>query len=207
MWLDLVTNLTPFYKLVLTLVISHCFGLPSLSRAGPQARSTKNLCHAITLKAQVGHRLGPQPHFLRAAQGHQAPARVFRGVEKRPSVGFSGGNVQTNGRNIVNMTPPGPGVSTRGKLQIHLSFFQFALLNNALCVRLNRKWEIGIFLPQYTFSPCIIISDKIIGGCPLSSFTFDIYLGTSWIQPTVEERFTIESISIQASCRKDVNRI
>jgi len=98
MWLDLVTNLTPFYKLVLTLVISHCFGLPSLSRAGPQ----------------VGHRLGPQPHFLRAAQGHQAPARVFRGVEKRPSVGFSGGNVQTNGRNIVNMTPPGPGVSTRG---------------------------------------------------------------------------------------------
>ena len=78
----------------------------------------------------MGHRLGPQPHFLRAAQGHQAPARVFRGVEKRPSVGFSGGNVQTNGRNIVNMTPPGPGVSTRGKLQIHQFFFQFAFLNN-----------------------------------------------------------------------------
>ena len=130
MWLDLATNLTPFYKLVLPLVISHCFGLPSLSRAGPQARSTTNLCPAITLKAQVGHRLGPQPHFLRAAQGHQAPARVFRGVEKRPGVGFSGGNVQTNGRNIVNMTPPGPGVSTRGELQIHLSFFQLAFLNN-----------------------------------------------------------------------------
>ena len=35
---------------------------------------------------------------------------------------------------------------------------------------------IGIFPPQHPFSPGIIISDKIIGGCPLSSFTIDIYL-------------------------------
>ena len=68
----------------------------------------------ISLKAQVGHRLGPQPQFLRAAQVHQAPIDVA----KRPGGAFTGGNVQTNGRNIVNMAPPGPGVSTRGKLRL-----------------------------------------------------------------------------------------
>ena len=40
---------------------------------------------------------------------------------------------------------------------------------NALCVRLNRKWEIGIFTPQHPFFPGIIISDKLFGGCPLST--------------------------------------
>ena len=68
------------------------------------------------MKSQVGHRLGPRPQFLGAPhQIHQDPI----GVVKRPSGGggaFS--NVQTNGRNIVNMAPPGPGVSTRGKLQL-----------------------------------------------------------------------------------------
>ena len=48
---------------------------------------------------------------------------------------------------------------------------------------------------------------KIFGGCPLSSCMFDIYLGTSLTQPTAEERFTIESVSIQADCWKDVNKI
>ena len=52
--------------------------------------------------------------FLRAPQVHQAPI----GVAKRPGGAFSGGNVQTNGKNIVNMAPPGPGVSTRGKLHV-----------------------------------------------------------------------------------------
>ena len=64
----------------------------------------------------MGHRLGPKPNFLRAPQVQQVPVGAFRGVEKRPVGGSSGGNVQTNGRNIVNMTPPGPGVSTRGML-------------------------------------------------------------------------------------------
>ena len=44
--------------------------------------------------------------------------RASHSVEKMTGGGVSGGNVQTNGRNIVNMTPPGPGVSTRGKLQL-----------------------------------------------------------------------------------------
>ena len=48
-----------------------------------------------------------------------------------------------------------------------------------LCVRLKRKWKIGIFPPQHPFSPDIIISDKLFGDWPLSSFTFDVYLGTS----------------------------
>ena len=50
---------------------------------------------------------------------------------------------------------------------------------NALCVRLNRKWEIVIVTPRHPFSPGMIISDIIVGCRPLSSFTFDIYLGTS----------------------------
>ena len=49
----------------------------------------------------------------------------------------------------------------------------------ALCVRLNRKWEIGLFPPQHPFSPGIVISDRIFGDCPLPSFTFDISLRTS----------------------------
>ena len=36
----------------------------------------------------------------------------------------------------------------------------------ALYVRINRKWEIGIFPPHHPFSPGMIISDKIFGGCP-----------------------------------------
>ena len=40
-----------------------------------------------------------------------------------------------------------------------------------------------------------------------SSFTFDIYLGTSWTQPTAEEGFTTESVSIQPGCRNDVTKI
>ena len=42
---------------------------------------------------------------------------------------------------------------------------------------------------------------------PLSSFTFDLCLGTSWTQPTAEEEFTIESVSIYAGGRKDMNEI
>ena len=34
-----------------------------------------------------------------------------------------------------------------------------------------------------------------------------IYLGTSWTQPTAEEGFTIESVSIQPGCRKNVTKI
>ena len=49
----------------------------------------------------------------------------------------------------------------------------------ALCVRLNGKWEIGIFPPEHPFSPGIIISDRIFGDCLLPSFTFDIFLRTS----------------------------
>ena len=67
------------------------------------------------LQFQVGHRFGPGPQFLR---GSPMRLRVSHSVEKRTGGGLSGGNVQTNGRNIVNMTPPGPGVSTRGKLQL-----------------------------------------------------------------------------------------
>ena len=76
-----------------------------------------------------------------------------------------------------------------------------------LWVRLNRKWEIGIFPPQPPFSPGMIISEKIFEDCPLFSFTFAIYLGTSWTQPTAEEGLTIGSVSIQAGCRREVNKI
>ena len=45
---------------------------------------------------------------------------------------------------------------------------------SALWARLIRKWEIGKFPPQPPCSPSMIISEKISGDCPLSSFTFDI---------------------------------
>ena len=57
------------------------------------------------------------------------------------------------------------------------------------------------------FSWNLIISDKIFGEYPLLSFTFDIYLGTSWTRPYAGERFAIESVAIPAGCRKDVKRI
>ena len=38
-------------------------------------------------------------------------------------------------------------------------------------------------------------------------FTFDIYLGTSRTQPTAEEGFTIESVSIQPGCRNNVTKL
>ena len=50
----------------------------------------------------------------------------------------------------------------------------------------------------------MIISGKIFGNCPLSSFTFAIYLGT---QPTAEKGFTIDPVPIQADYRKEVNQI
>ena len=50
-----------------------------------------------------------------------------------------------------------------------------------------------------------IISDEIFEDCPVSSFTFALYLGTCWTQPTAEEGCTTESVVIQVGCRKDVN--
>ena len=43
----------------------------------------------------------------------------------------------------------------------------------------------------------------------LSSVQFHFWyiFGTSWTQPTTAEAFTIESVSIQAGCRKDVNEV
>ena len=80
----------------------------------------------------------------------------------------------------------------------------------ALWVKLCWKVVIGEFtkmIPSAPFLSISIVSDKIFGDCPLSSFTFDIYLGTSWTQLTAEEGFTIESVSIQADCWKDVVEI
>ena len=50
--------------------------------------------------------------------------------------------------------------------------------------------------PQAPFLWISISLDKIFGDHPLSSFTFDLCLGTSWTQPTAEEEFTIEPVSI-----------
>ena len=80
--------------------------------------------------------------------------------------------------------------------------------NNAQCLYQKWKLEIQVRFPlQHPFFPGIFISDKLIVDWPLPSFTFDIYLRTSWTQPTAEEEFKIELVSIQAGCRKDVNEI
>ena len=55
--------------------------------------------------------------------------------------------------------------------------------SSALCVRLNGKWEIGIFTEMSTspliFSMNFYFRSNIFGDCPLFSFTFDTYVGTS----------------------------
>ena len=89
---------------------------------------------------------------------------------------------------------------------MYIAYIHCIYMYIALWVRPNRKWEIGIFLPQSPFFPKIIISEKIFVYCSLSSFTFGIYLGTL-AQPTAEEGFTIDPVSIHAVCRKDLNKI
>ena len=65
------------------------------------------------------------------------------------------------------------------KILLSRRFRIYLRFSNALWAKLLRKWVLGIFPPQPPFSPSMIISERIFGDCPLSSFTFDIYLGTS----------------------------
>ena len=52
--------------------------------------------------------------------------------------------------------------------------------------------------PPLPFSWTHIISDKIFGDYPLSSFTFEIYLCRSWIRSTADGGFAKESVEIAA---------
>ena len=67
------------------------------------------------------------------------------------------------------------------------------------------KFPVENFFPPPPFSWDPIISDKIFGDCLQPSFTFDIFLRTSWIWSTRDGEFATESVSIRISCRKDVN--
>ena len=69
------------------------------------------------------------------------------------------------------------------------------------------KVPVKIFLPCLPFSWDSIISDTIFGDFSMLSFTFHIYLGTSWTWPIGEDRFALESVAIQAVCRQDGNKI
>ena len=94
----------------------------------------------------------------------------------------------------------------------HKTIYFLKGYDSSIALWVKPCWKVEIeelpkCFPQAPFLCGSIISDEIFGDCPLSSFTFDIYLVTSWTQSTAEGGFTIESVSIQAGCRKDVNEI
>ena len=82
---------------------------------------------------------------------------------------------------------------------------------NALWVKLCWKVVIGDFTKMISSGPIFLNLNYFRQNIwRLSSVQFlfwYIYLGTSWIQSTAEEGFTIGPVSIQAGCRKDVNKI
>ena len=75
----------------------------------------------------------------------------------------------------------------------------------ALCGYPLLKFPEENFFPSPPFSSDPIILDRIFGDCLLPSFTFYIFLRTSWILSTRDGEFATESVAIQISCRKDVN--
>ena len=79
-----------------------------------------------------------------------------------------------NARLAQNVSDPGDQCKEQGGMAQHLSLHYAAIP--------LQKWKLEIqarFPPQHPFSPSMIILDKLFGDWPLSSFTFDIYLGTS----------------------------
>ena len=76
--------------------------------------------------------------------------------------------------------------------------------NSALCGYPLLKFPEEIFFTSPPFSWDPIISDRIFRNCLLPSFTFDIFLRTSWIWSTRDGEFATESVAFQIGCRKDV---
>ena len=58
-----------------------------------------------------------------------------------------------------------------------------------------------IHYPPLSFAWTRIISDNIFGDYPLSRFTFDIYLGTSFKRSTADGGFAKESVAIESGSR------
>ena len=76
---------------------------------------------------------------------------------------------------------------------------------NALCVLPFKNLEIKNiqkWWPWLPFSQARIISDKIFGCCLLCSFTFNLYLGTSWKQSSAAVEFPKNQLQFkQAAAR------
>ena len=65
----------------------------------------------------------------------------------------------------------------------HLSFLsQYVVVSQFTMTQFDIK-DFSTTAPIFSG---MIISEKTFGDCPLSSFTFDIYLGTSWTQSTAQ---------------------
>ena len=80
----------------------------------------------------------------------------------------------------------------------------------ALWVKLCWKVVIGGFIkmiPSGPIFPNLNYFRQNIWRLSSVQFHFWHIFGTSWTQPTAAEGFTIESVSIQAGCRKDVNEV
>ena len=81
---------------------------------------------------------------------------------------------------------------------------------NALWVKLCWKVVIGGFTKMIPSGPIFLNLNYFRHNIwRLSSVQFHFWyiFGTSWSQLTAEEGFTMESVSIQTGCRKDVNEI
>ena len=79
---------------------------------------------------------------------------------------------------------------------------------NTLWVKLCWKVVIGGFTKMISLGPIFLnLKRQIIWRSSSVQFHFWHIFGTSWTQPTAAEAFTIESVSIQAGCRKDVNEV
>ena len=64
-------------------------------------------------------------------------------------------------------------------------------LSNALCGYPLVKLPVENFGPLLPFSWVLIISDKIFGVCYLCSFTFKIYLGSRWLQTSIQHLISL----------------
>ena len=75
-------------------------------------------------------------------------------------------------------------------------------LKKHVSIRIGQNDDLGshFLMPE-------LFQMKIFGSFLLCSFTFNLYLGTSWKKSSAAAEVAKESVTIQTGCRKDVNKI
>ena len=109
-----------------------------------------------------------------------------------------------SGPRSLNRDPPGCSATIYSVDSTLLS------CTNALWVKLCWRVVIGGFTKMIPSGSIFLNLNYFIKNVWRSSsvqFHFWHIFGTSWTQPTAAEGFTIESVTVQAGCRKDVNEV